>query len=200
MSVVLVLSGYLLGSIPSAYIAGRLSKGIDIRNFGDGNVGASNALRVLRPATGIAVFIADASKGAVAVLVTQAVASQSVALLAGLAVVAGHNWPIYIGFRGGVGQSATAGVLCALFPPVMGILLGVSAIAYFVGHNRLLAGIIQFAPLWLIASLMGAPRVLVAYSIGLPCFLGLRYWQTARRRRMMLAGKPSMGDDDDQRS
>jgi len=199
VSVVLVLSSYLLGSIPSAYIAGRLSKGIDIRNFGDGNVGASNAFRVLNPATGIAVYIADASKGAVAVLATQALASQSAALLAGVAVVVGHNWPIYIGFRGGVGQSTTAGVLCSLFPPVMGILLGVSAVVYFVGHNRLLAGLIQFAPLWLIVFLMGAPGILVAYSIGLPCFLGLRYWQTARRRRMMLAGQSSTGDDDDQR-
>lgn len=196
MSVVLILSSYLLGSIPSAYIAGRLFKGIDIRNFGDGNVGAANAYRVVKPAAGVAVFVADASKGAVAVLVTQALASQSVALLAGFAVVAGHNWPIYIGFRGGIGQSATIGILCALLPQAMGILLVASAIAFFATRNRMLAGVVQFAPLWLVALLMGAPRVLVAYSIGLPCLVGLRYLQTARRRRMMLARKPAIGDDD----
>ena len=192
----LILSSYLLGSIPSAYIAGRLFKGIDIRNFGDGNVGAANAYRVVKPAAGVAVFVADASKGAVAVLVTQALASQSVALLAGFAVVAGHNWPIYIGFRGGIGQSATIGILCALLPQAMGILLVASAIAFFATRNRMLAGVVQFAPLWLVALLMGAPRVLVAYSIGLPCLVGLRYLQTARRRRMMLARKPAIGDDD----
>ena len=196
MSMVLILSSYLLGSIPSAYIAGRLSKGIDIRNFGDGNVGAGNAYRVIKPAAGVGVFIADASKGAIAVLVAQAFASQPVALLAGLAVVAGHNWPVYIGFRGGIGQSTTIGILCALLPQAMGILLAASAIPFFVIRNRMLAGIIQFAPLWFVALLMGAPGILVAYSIGLPCLMGLRFLQTAKRRRMMLARNLAVGDED----
>jgi len=112
----LVLLSYLLGSIPFAYIAGQVFKGIDIRNFGDGNVGTANAYREIGPAAGVAVLIADVSKGAKVGMVAQAFASQLVALLAGFAVVAGHNWPIYIGFRGGRGQAATIGVLCALLP------------------------------------------------------------------------------------
>ncbi|MFO7773953.1 MAG: glycerol-3-phosphate acyltransferase [Dehalococcoidia bacterium] len=196
MSVVLILSSYLLGSIPSAYIAGRLSKGIDIRNFGDGNVGAGNAYRVIKPAAGVAVFMADASKGAIAVLVAQAFGSQPVALLAGFAVVAGHNWPVYIGFRGGIGQSTTIGILCALLPQAMGILLAASVIPFFVMRNRMLAGLIQFAPLWFAALLLGAPGLLVAYSIVLPCLMGFRYLQTAKRRRMMLARTLALTDED----
>jgi acyl phosphate:glycerol-3-phosphate acyltransferase len=196
VSVVLILSSYLLGSMPSAYIVGRLLKGIDIRDFGDGNVGAGNAYRVVKPAAGVAVFVADASKGVVAVLVTQALASQPVALLAGFAVVAGHNWPVYIGFRGGIGQSTTIGILCALLPQATGILLAVSAIPFFVMRKRMLAGAVQFSPLWLVALLMGAPRILVVYSIVLPCLLALRYLQTAKRRRMMLARGPAFADED----
>jgi glycerol-3-phosphate acyltransferase PlsY len=107
--VVLILSSYLLGSIPSVYIAGRVLKGIDIRNFGGGNVGALNAGRVLGRTAGVVVSIADVSKGVIAVLVAQAFTSQPVALLTGFAVVVGHNWPIYIRFKGGVGQSTTIG-------------------------------------------------------------------------------------------
>ncbi len=180
MSVVLVLLSYLLGSIPSAYIAGRASKGIDIRNFGDGNVGAANAYREIGHATGVAVLIADVSKGAVAVMVAQAFASQLVVLLAGFAVVAGHNWPVYIGFRGGRGQATTIGVLCALLPQAMFILLAVCAVPFLVTRNTKLAGVILFAPLWLVALLTGASGVLVAYSVGLPCLVGLTSLLTTR--------------------
>jgi len=192
--VVLILSSYLLGSIPFAYIAGRVFKGIDIRNFGDGNVGAINAGRVLGRTTGIIVMIADVSKGAIAVLIAQAFASQPVVLLAGFVVVVGHNWSIYIRFKGGVGQSTTIGVFVALLPQAMGILLAASAISFLITRNRILAGVTQFAPLWLVALLMGSPRVLVVYSIALPCLLGLRYLQTARHRRMMLTRKTAIGD------
>jgi len=180
VSVVLVLLSYLLGSIPSAYIAGRASKGIDIRNFGDGNVGAANAYREIGPATGVAVLIADASKGAVAVMVAQAFASQLVVLLAGFAVVAGHNWPVYIGFRGGRGQAATIGVLCVLLPQAMFIMLAACAVPFLVTRNTTLAGAILFAPLWLVALLTGASDILVAYSVGLPCLVGLTSLLTTR--------------------
>jgi len=177
----LVLLAYLLGSIPFAYIAGRVSRGIDIRNFGDGNVGAANAYREIGPVAGVAVLIADVSKGAVAVMVAQAFASQLVVLLAGVAVVAGYNWPVYIGFRGGRGQATTIGVLCALLPQAMLILLALCAVPFIVTRNTRMAGVILFAPLWLVALLMGAPGVLVAYSIGLPCLVGLTHLLTTRR-------------------
>ena len=180
VAAMLVLFSYLLGSIPSAYIAGRVLKGIDIRKVGDGNVGAANAYREIGPIVGVAVFIADAWKGVIAVMVAQALASQVVAFFTGLAVVAGHNWPLYIGLRGGRGESTTIGVLSVLLPQAMLILLAVCAVPFLVTRNTMLAGAILFGPLWLVALLMGTSGVLVGYSIGLPCFVGLRHFFTTR--------------------
>jgi len=180
VAAMLVLFSYLLGSIPSAYIAGRVLKGIDIRKVGDGNVGAANAYREIGPIVGVAVFIADAWKGVIAVMVAQALASQVVAFFTGFAVVAGHNWPLYIGLRGGRGESTTIGVLSVLLPQAMLILLAVCAVPFLVTRNTMLAGAILFGPLWLVALLMGTSGALVGYSIGLPCFVGLRHFFTTR--------------------
>jgi glycerol-3-phosphate acyltransferase PlsY len=180
IAVALVLFGYLLGSIPSAYIAGRLVKGIDIRKVGDGNVGAANAYREIGSKAGMAVLVADVGKGAIAVSITSILASQPVVLLAGVGAVAGHNWPLYIGFRGGRGESTAIGVLSVLLPQEMLILLAVSAVPFFVTRNTMVAGAILFSPLWLVALLMGAPAALVGYSIGLPCLVGLTHFLTTR--------------------
>ena len=180
VAVALVLFSYLLGSIPSAYIAGRLVKGIDIRKVGDGNVGAANAYREIGSKAGMAVLVADVGKGAIAVSITSILASQPVVLLAGLGAVAGHNWPVYIGFRGGRGESTALGVLSVLLPQPMLILLAVSAVPFFITRNTMVAGAILFSPLWLVALLTGASLALVVYSIGLPCLVGLTHFLTTR--------------------
>ncbi|MFO7772459.1 MAG: glycerol-3-phosphate acyltransferase [Dehalococcoidia bacterium] len=189
LRVVVVIVSYLLGSIPSAYIAGRVLKGIDIRNYGDGHVGALNADRHLGRAAGAAVSAADIGKGYLAIwLAIWLVRSlglepvepvDPVVLLSGLAVVAGHCWPIYIGFRGGGGQATTVGVFFALIPWAMLITAATSGVFYFTGKITA-AGLIMFVPLWLVALLMGEPIPLVVYSLLLPAISGLRYW---RRRR-----------------
>jgi glycerol-3-phosphate acyltransferase PlsY len=180
VAVVLVLFSYLLGSIPSAYIAGRAVKGIDIRKVGDGNVGAANAYREIGSKSGTAVLVADVGKGAIAVSITSIFASQPVILLAGLGAVAGHNWPLYIRFRGGRGESTAIGVLSVLLPQAMLILLAISAVPFFVTRNTMLVGAILFSPLWFVALLTGASPALVGYSIGLPCLVGLTHFMTTR--------------------
>lgn len=180
IAVTLILFSYLLGAIPTAYIAGRIFRGIDIREVGDCNMGAANAYREVGPAAGIGVLVVDAFKGALAIIVTQAFVSQPVVLLAGFAVVVGHNWPIYIGFRGGRGESTTIGVLLTLLPQSMLILLAVSAIPFLITRNTILAGAILFSPLWLISLFMGASITLVLYSIALPCVVGLTHFLSSR--------------------
>ena len=180
VAAMLVLFSYLMGSIPFAYIAGRLLRGIDIRKVGDGNVGAANAYREIGAKAGIAVLVADVGKGAIAASITSILASQPVVLLAGIGAVAGHNWPLYIGFRGGRGESTAIGVLSVLFPQPMLILLAVSAVPFFVTRNTMLVGVILFSPLWLVALLTGASAALVGYSIGLPCLVGLTHFLTTR--------------------
>jgi len=108
---VLVLA-YLLGAFPTAYIAGRIVYGKDIRLMGDGNMGAQNALHLFGPLAGISEGLIDVLKGVVAVSIARlAGMSVSVILLSGMLAVAGHNWPVFLHFRGGRGEATTIGVL-----------------------------------------------------------------------------------------
>ena len=177
---VLIIFSYLLGSIPSAYIAGRALKGIDIRKVGDGNVGAANAYHEIGRFAGWIVLVVDVCKGAAAVLITQIFASQLIVFLAGLAVIVGHTWPLYIGFKGGRGEATTAGVLVALLPQAMLSLLGIAIIPFAITRNTMVLGAILFAPLWLGALIMGASGALISYSAALPCLVGISHFVTTR--------------------
>lgn len=112
-----ILLSYLLGSIPTAYIFGRLLKGIDIRDHGSGNVGATNAFRVLGKIPGALVLIIDIFKGVIPLtLIADLVGIDTVLtrIVLGLSVVAGHNWTVFLKFKGGKGIATTLGVLIGL--------------------------------------------------------------------------------------
>ena len=180
VAVVLIIFSYLLGSVPTAYIAGHVFRGIDIRAVGDGNAGAANAYREISPAVGIGVLLFDLFKGALAIITVQAFASQPVVFLAGLGVVAGHNWPVYTGFKGGRGESTTIGVLMVLLPWIMLVLLAICALPFLITRNTMLAGAILFSPLWLAALLTGASISLVLYCIALPGVVGVTHFFSTR--------------------
>ena len=96
----LVLAGYIIGACPTAYLFGQRLKGKDIRQLGDGNMGARNAYHELGHKTGILIFFIDTAKGSLAVLLCILFhAPQYITLTAGAAAVAGHNWPVFLGFR-----------------------------------------------------------------------------------------------------
>jgi len=113
---------YLIGSIPFGYIFGKVLKGIDIRRYGSGNIGATNVLRNLGKLTGAVVLFLDALKGLICVsLVAHFFLKMDIAFrediylyLLGLAAVVGHNWTIFLGFRGGKGVATTLGVLLGI--------------------------------------------------------------------------------------
>jgi glycerol-3-phosphate acyltransferase PlsY len=170
----IILLGYFLGSIPTAYIAGHLSQGRDIRQMGDGNVGAANAFRELGAKTGIVVGTIDAGKGALAILIAQtANLPQAAVMLAGVAVVAGHNWSAFIGFKGGRGLSTTMGVLLALITQPMLILLGPTLATLLIKRNVTIASCVLFIPLPLVCWWLGVPGGLAGYSVALPCLVGI---------------------------
>ncbi len=122
---VIVIS-YLVGSIPSGYIAGRALKGIDVRDFGSGAIGATTVMRSLGRGAFVGVLLADALKGYIPVLVTWFVfESHDLQVASGLAAVLGHDFPLYIGFRGGRGVATSFGVYAALAMPVSVSLLAV---------------------------------------------------------------------------
>ena len=120
--IVSVLFAYLLGSVSFSYIAGKMVAGVDIRQHGSGNAGATNTLRVIGVKWGLIVLLADVVKGVLAVAFAHLLTGGSLVAMtfAGLFAIIGHNWPIYYGFRGGKGVATTIGVLFTLgFMPAL---------------------------------------------------------------------------------
>lgn len=178
----IILIGYLLGAIPTAYIASRLLRGRDIRQLGDENMGAANAYRQLGAISGVTVFLIDAGKGALAIMAAQAIdVSQAIVLLTGAAAVAGHNWPVFLGFRGGRGESTCIGVLLTLVTQPMLILAGPSLTTLIVTKNVILASAVLFVPLPVVSWALGVPVLLTIYSISLPCLVGFTHFLRVRQ-------------------
>jgi glycerol-3-phosphate acyltransferase PlsY len=177
MPFLIILLSYLLGSIPTAYIAGRLIKGEDIRQMGDGNMGAQNAFHQLGAKTGLSVGIIDAAKGILAILIAQLAGIPQVSvLLAGTAAVIGHNWPVFLGFRGGRGECTTIGVLLTLVTLPMLIAGSAAAMVLFKTKSVIKASVVMFVPLPFLCWWLEVPGLLVSYSIGLPCLVGLTHF------------------------
>lgn len=134
MGVVSIILGYLLGSISTSYIVGKITRGVDVRNYGSGNAGATNTLRVLGWKMALVVLVGDILKGVLAIAFASLVtggeahaASRVYMALAGLFAIVGHNWPVFLQFRGGKGVATTIGVLAVLsfFPTLYAGLLAV---------------------------------------------------------------------------
>ncbi len=171
-----VAFGYLLGSFPTAHVAGRVLRGKSIRDLGDHNVGAANAFREIGPRIGLAVGIIDAAKGALAVVLARAVNAPDAAVLgAGLASVVGHNFPVFLGFRGGRGASTTIGVLMAVLNAPMYILGGPTIAILIIARNTTIACAFMFVSLPVVCWLLHVPGYLIAYGISLPCLVGLTH-------------------------
>lgn len=115
----LALFGYLIGSIPSGLLLGRLIGGVDVRRQGSGNIGSANVFRSAGRSAAALTLAADLLKGALPVILAQAFGLPLwVSLLAGLCAVIGHNWSAYLGGRGGKGIATSLGVIAALAPLV----------------------------------------------------------------------------------
>nr|WP_246593970.1 glycerol-3-phosphate 1-O-acyltransferase PlsY [Evansella tamaricis] len=112
----LILLAYLIGSIPFALVVGKLKYGADVRNFGSGNLGATNSVLVLGKKAGILVLLGDVGKGVLATSLPALFQSNVNPVLIGAAVILGHCFPIFAGFRGGKAVAPTAGVLIGYSP------------------------------------------------------------------------------------
>ena len=136
--IICLLAAYLIGSIPTSYLVGKLARGIDLREHGSGNLGATNAFRVLGWKIGVFVLICDVLKGAVPVLVFSGIAAEkggfglakhnNIGLVIGLAAIMGHMFTIFMKFKGGKGVAASMGVFLALAPIPFLITFAVSAL------------------------------------------------------------------------
>lgn len=161
----MVLFGYLLGSVSFSYLIAKKIKKIDIRSTGSGNAGATNTMRLLGVGPAICVLLLDVFKGVVPVFLAMALTSDPlVHILAGFAAILGHNWPIYFGFRGGKGVATTIGVIATLmFYPAL--IAGVIAIASIVITRYVSLGSLLFAAFTPIAALLIWPLPLATYPL-----------------------------------
>lgn len=145
-TIIAIIISYLLGSISFSFLAGKFLKGIDIREHGSGNAGATNTLRILGKGPGFTVFALDIFKGVLAVWTAAWLVTDSVIveIICGFAVVAGHNWPVFLRFKGGKGIATTIGVMLTLsFLPV--IYAGLLAILVIVITRYVSIGSLVFA-------------------------------------------------------
>lgn len=162
--IICVVLGYLIGSVSTGYIVGKANK-LDIRNYGSGNAGTTNAIRVLGIKSGLITFLGDFLKAFVPLTIMKYVIwpgedfLKLMMLITGLAIVLGHNYPFWLKFRGGKGIAATGGVFVAfdpwIFIPGIVIFLGVIFLSKYVSLGSLCLSVLF--PLWVGLTLKGDP-------------------------------------------
>ncbi len=158
VSIIVITSGYLLGSIPMGLLAVRITTGQDIRNIGSGRIGGTNVMRAAGPWIALTSGLADVAKGFLAVQLARACGGiPIVEALAGIAAVLGHNYSIFIGFRGGAGTAPTLGSALGLWPWYGVTLLAVGAAVIVITRYASLGSIVA--------------------ALLLPAFILLRIWQ-----------------------
>ncbi len=185
--IIAVVIGYLLGSIPSAYIATRIATGKDIRQMGGGNVGGLNTYREVGAKPALVVGIVDLGKGAAAVAIAYWLLDvpQLFVMLAGFASVVGHNWMIFLKFTGGKGMGTTFGALAVLLP-VYGywygflIFLAVIIIPFVITRNVALSMGTGLMALPFIAWLGMQSGPFVIWSIAIGIIIAIKFLPTAR--------------------
>jgi acyl phosphate:glycerol-3-phosphate acyltransferase len=186
-----IVAGFLIGSIPFPYLLTR-RRGVDLRTVGSGNVGAANVLRVSSPATAVTVLALDATKGSVAVWMAQALTPQnSLAVCAGLAAVAGHVYPPWLGFRGGKGMATAAGVFAVLAPAAT----AVSTVVFIV-----VLVTSRYVSLGSLGAMLALPPLTAWFGASMPVLLGAcatvaftAFRHRANMRRLWLGTEQRVG-------
>ena len=141
----LAVGAYVIGSVPTAYILVRLTKGQDIREMGSRNVGALNTYQQLGAWAGLTVLLLDTAKGVSAVVVPRLIGIDDWALFVTTPlVVAGHNWPVFLGFKGGKGAAAIFGISLVIVPWLTVITVGPSILVMLLLRNVVLGAAFGF--------------------------------------------------------
>ena len=130
--VIMIALGYLMGSIPVGYLVVKLIKGTDIRQHGSGRSGGTNVWRAAGPWPAILTTVGDFLKGMTAVWIGRAILGDSIGeVLVGVAAIVGHNWSVFLGWRGGAGTSTNLGVISMLYWPVALVLIVIALVIAF---------------------------------------------------------------------
>jgi len=181
-NVFLVVAAYLLGAIPFGLLIARLQKGIDIRDHGSGNIGTSNVLRTLGKRAALLTLVGDLMKGYLPVLAGSLWGvAQPWVVTAGAAAVIGHNWPIYIHFRGGKGVATSFGAALGIMPAAAGLALLVYLLVAAIARYTSLAALASSASLLLWVHLLRASRPQVLFSVFAALLIYLRHRENIQR-------------------
>ena len=171
-----VLGAYLLGALPFGLWIGKGLYHIDLREHGSKNTGATNAYRVLGRWPALLVFACDTMKGMAGVYLGSVLVGGSLAeVLGGIAAISGHNWSVFMGFKGGRGVATGLGVIALLAPQVTAIVFGVWAVVVFLTRYVSLGSIVAAA---LVPPLMwrfGAGREVLWFGVAAAAFVILRH-------------------------
>ena len=161
-----VLASYLIGAIPFSLIFGIIYRGIDVRRTGSGNVGATNTLVTAGKRAGIAAVFFDIAKGFAAVVLSQfLVGGEIIAVLCAISAIIGHNYSLYLGFKGGKGIATTSGAIAALNPYLMLPILMIYVIFLIITRYLILSTLLTLVLLPFIFILAGDGMVYSMYGI-----------------------------------
>ena len=193
----LILLSYLLGSLPTGLIVGKVTKGIDLRAYGSGKTGAANTLRTLGPGAFAVVFLVDFAKAFVAVsLAGLLIGTSSAQVLAGLSALVGHNWSLYIGFSGGRGVAPGIGALLAMSPGVSAIVTTATVssilLSRYISLGSVVGGIVSLLGI-LGAVVLGLERPVYLFYV-VPGALIVLYQHRDNIERLIRGTERKLGD------
>ena len=183
------VAAYMIGSIPTAYIFGRVLKGIDIREYGSGNTGATNVFRVIGKAPGIIVLIIDIIKGYVSatylasgfMYLAPVTRPELYRILAGLSAIAGHNWTLFLNFKGGKGVATSAGAVIGLIPKVFWLGFLVWLITFFITGFVSLGSIAAVISIPIFTLAFGEPAEIIVFTCLLCLIIVYKHKPNIRR-------------------
>ena len=189
--------GYLLGSFPSGYLAGRWCAGVDIRQLGSGSTGATNVLRQVGKGPALVVFVVDVFKGSAAVILARALLGAGAygwLVAAGLAALAGHIWPIWLGGKGGKAVATGFGMLLGLVPAVGLACLGVFLTSLALSRIVSISSVLAAAALPLLMAGAGAPGAYL--GLGVVAAVMVIWRHRSNLSRLLKGEEPRLGQKD----
>ncbi len=184
----LVVLAYVIGSLSPSVLLGKAARGIDIREHGSGNAGATNAFRVLGTPLGVAVLLLDVAKGFAPVMIARVLVDPDWTVLVALAAIAGHNYSIFLRGRGGKGVATGAGVLLAMMPISAVILVALFGVVLLSTSYVSAASVIAALGLPVLAMVAGQPTPYLLFSLAAS---GIVVWAHRGNVRRLLRGTES---------
>lgn len=183
MTLLVLCLGYLLGSIPFGVLASKVL-GKDVRRYGSGNIGATNVLRVLGIPAAVVVLAGDIGKGLLAMFLAKRIlVNQWTVMLAGLAAIAGHNWSIFLGFKGGKGVATSLGVALMLSPALTAAVILVFVFVVATTRYVSLGSVLAAALAPFISYALDLPAGIIVFSVVAGAFIVIRHWKNIQRIR-----------------